>query len=848
MNKLVLLDSNSILNRAFYALPPLSAADGTPTNAVLGYVNILIKIIKEIQPTHIIAAFDVKAPTFRKKMYDDYKAQRKPMPEELAMQLPIIKKLLKLMKIQVVELPGFEADDIIGTLSKKCSDQTIIVTGDKDSLQLVSDSTTIWLTKRGVSEVIEYTPSRLLEDGLLPSQVIDLKSLMGDASDNIPGVSGVGEKTAMDLLSKYSTLDGVYEHLGELKGKLKERLEIDKDMAYLSFDLATINIDSPIDYVADDCILVYPFDGETAKYMEELNFKNILTKIDFSSASVPKAQEIEVESIKITSDKHFAILLDEHKGATEVAIYLDGTAARIAYSGECEYVLSRPIDFFDELNYDVVTDKIKEILEDCNIKKYIYDIKSLRYRLDGVKIVNAEDVCLIAYLLKAHVTYKGLADIANEYGAPSTHFAAALMILYKQLYPMLQQLECESLYRDLELPLVDVLFDMEKTGVKVDTALMKMLGEKYFTEITQLTKTIYGIAGEEFNINSPKQLGHILFDVLGLRHGKKNSKSGAFSTNVDTLELLKNEHEIITYILRYREISKLLSTYINGLEPLLDGNMRLHTIFKQMLTATGRLSSTEPNLQNIPVRKEEGRELRKMFVAGVGNKLVCADYSQIELRLLAHFSEDETLIDAFKHGADIHAFTAAKVYGIPQELVTADMRSRSKSVNFGIIYGISDFGLAQDIGCSPREAKMFIEQYFATYPRVKKYLESSVEFAKVNGFVRTLLGRVRFIPDIKSTNFNVRGFGERVAKNMPLQGSASDIIKVAMIKVSNAMSNRGLKAKMVLQVHDELIIDCPNNEVTQVSEILKQSMQLAATLRVPLIADVKVGDSWFETK
>ena len=852
MDKLVLLDSNSLLNRAFYALPPMSAVDGRPTNAVYGYVNMLLKIITEAKPTHIIATFDLKAPTFRKKMYSEYKAQRKPMPEELAAQLPIIKDVLASMNINIITLEGYEADDLIGTIAKKCPFETIIVTGDRDSLQLVSDTTKVWLTKKGITEIVEYDIARLAEDGLTPAGVIDLKSLMGDTADNIPGVAGVGEKTAKTLLQTYGDLDGVYAHIDEIKGKLQEKLITNKDMAYLSYQLATINVDSPVEINFDDCVVKDYMNKDSIACFKSLNFKTIVSRFGDSINDSTENNEKEenkqlanVETIQIEDFAQFNKLMQDLQKKSVITIYVDNDveifADNICYKiVSSQDLLGSGIDFYE------IADEINKLLQNDNIKIILFDAKTNFYQLRTEKASCYEDVALKVYLLDANRNYKKIEEVIQDYSVESGSISYSLYMLNEICDKKMQELGLVDLYKNIELPLINVLYDMERVGVKVDLNLLEELRESFFNIITDLTNKIISYNNNEpFNINSPKQLGEFLFVKLGLKHGKK-TKTG-FSTNVEVLQSLVGSHPVIEDILKYREINKLLSTYIDGLKPLIVGG-RVHTVFKQMVAATGRLSSTEPNLQNIPVRKAVGRELRKMFIASDGCKIVCADYSQIELRLMAHFSEDENLIKAFNDGLDVHKFTASRAFGVPFEMVSSDMRRRAKAINFGIIYGISSFGLSNDIGISPYEAKRFIDKYFEMYPKVKEYMDNNVIFAKENGYISTLSGRIRYIPEINVSNFQNRSFGERIAMNMPLQGSASDIIKMAMIDVAKKLEDGGFKAKLVLQVHDELLIDCPDDEVIKVERLLKESMENIVKLRVKLEVDVSVGNNWLEAK
>lgn len=837
MKKLALLDSNSLLNRAYYAIRPLSSPDGKPTNAVFGYLNMLLKLIADYKPTHIIATFDMRAPTFRKEMYADYKAGRKPMPEDLALQLPIIKEVLSALDIKIVEKEGFEADDLIGTLAKKCEYDTIVVTGDKDSLQLISDSTTVLLTKKGISEIVEYTPARLKEDGLTPSQIIDLKSLMGDASDNIPGVPGVGEKTAMTLIAEYGTLDNIYENIDKINGKLKDKLVENKELAYLSYRLATIDSDVDIEYIEDESVLQPVFKAKAEEILNNLGLKTIVSRLEFEGVEKKPTHE----SVDICKVSELNELINKVLESDNVAIY-DGQNYEIALDNSTNYLLKpRESLLIEGLEWSLIEETVQRILSRESLHKYVYDAKRLMRKFG--KFNNFDDISVKAYVSNSIGNNKNFKELAESKGYEEA--AASLFAINNDVEEIIVKYDMTALYNEIELPLVSVLFDMENSGFTVDINVLKELQTRFTDELNAITEEIYAVAGSrDFNINSTKQLGELLYGRLGLMHGKK-SKSGGFSTNIDALNAIQDAHPIVPLILKYREVSKLLSTYINGVLPLLKGD-KLHSILNQTVTATGRLSSTEPNLQNIPIRKAIGREIRKMFVASKGNVLISADYSQIELRLLAHLSGDGELIDAFVRGDDVHASTASKVFGVDIDMVTPDMRRRAKAVNFGIIYGISDYGLSEDIGCSVAEARRFIEKYFVTYPFVKKYLDSAVEFARMNGYQQTICGRIRFLPDIKSANYNVRSFNERVAMNMPMQGSASDIIKIAMINVVSALETRGLKAKLIMQVHDELIIDCPVDERDVVKQLLKESMENAAVLEVPLIVELGEGSTWYD--
>jgi DNA polymerase-1 len=784
-------------------------------------------------------------------MYDGYKATRKPMPHELASQLAPLKEILAAMNIPILEMDGYEADDIIGTLAKKYSAKTFIVTGDKDSLQLIDDTTTVLLTKKGISEIAYYDEPALKSEGLVPSQIIDLKSLMGDSSDNIPGVAGVGEKTAKDLLAKYSTLDGVYAHIDEIKGKLQEKLISGKEMAYLSYDLATINVNSPIEF--DDlekARLNATFSGEVKALLKKLELTKIIDRLNFDSSEasavaeifIPKSQDID--TLEGLSEVLSKIILNG-----KFAFSLSGRIT-ISVDDECFNIVIADNLLGEGINYGDFLDACKNVFENEKIVKTCFDYKNNLHVLDkdGITLRGVEnDTLLKAYLIDANRNYKSEQELFNAYNLPEGEESALIAYLDGILDREMQERGLVDLYKNVELPLVEVLFDMEKEGFRIDLDILNELNDKYSKELDSLIRQIIELAGKPFNVNSTKQLASVLFEDLGLKSGKK-TKTG-YSTNVEVLNSIKNQHPIIPLILRQREIAKLKSTYLDGMLPLIDSKHKIHTIFKQTVTATGRLSSTEPNLQNIPIRKAEGKQIRKMFIASEGNELVCADYSQIELRLMAQFSGDETMLHAFNNNVDIHATTASKVFGVPLEMVTADMRRQAKAVNFGIIYGISDFGLSEDLGIPVYKARDFIAGYFATYPKVKEYMEKCVEVAKEKGYVTTYLNRRREIPELKSSNYNLRNFGERVAMNMPLQGSASDIIKVAMLRVSKALKDGGFKAKLIMQVHDELIIDSPVEESEKVKKLLVESMENITTgFSLKLVADCSAGKSWLEAK
>lgn len=845
MSTLVLLDSNSLINRAFYALPPLTNRQGQQTGAIFGFVNMFLKLTDKYKPDYVVAAFDRKAPTFRKKMYEGYKATRKPMPEELASQLEPLKRLLRAMKVQIAELDGFEADDILGTLSKRSKCRTYIVTGDRDSLQLIDDKTTVLMTKKGISEIVEYDEARLKEDGFTPSQIIDLKSLMGDSSDNIPGVAGIGEGTATKLLAEYGTLDNVYAHIDETKGALNRKLTEGKESAYLSYRLATIDRDCPIETVPESQPFEYEFDKEVKDILLEFEFSKIADRLTYKDGGAP------VEAVKAETVGDEAALTAALEKIKKSGVFAFDVSSRIFIGGNgCSYEVVISDNLLGEgVDYNAFLRAIKSLVEDKEVRKLCFDAKTYMHLFEpyGIKIGgDCDDVMLKAYLCDSNRTFKSLSALATAYGENAEDGASALTSLDAVLDAEMKEKEQEELYRDLELPLVRVLYSMEQAGFKVNRKYLDELNAELTAEAERLAGEITELAGEAFNLNSTQQLARILFEKLGLKHGKK-TKTG-YSTNVEVLESLKNEHPIIPAILGYREIVKLKSTYLDGMLPLIDKNGRVHTVFKQAVTATGRLSSTEPNLQNIPVRKESGKRIRKMFVPADGNVLVCGDYSQIELRLMAHMSGDETMIEAFNEGADFHRSTAAKLFGVPADAVTQDMRRSAKAVNFGIIYGISDFGLSEDLGISVPQARRYMQNYFETYPKVKRFMEDCVAFAKSNGYVRTLRGRKRYIPELQSSVYATRAFGERVAMNMPLQGTASDIIKAAMIDVEDRLEKGGYKAKLIMQVHDELIVDCPKEEKDEVSALLKDCMQNVAKLDVPLIADVGSGDNWLDAK
>lgn len=846
MAKILLLDSNSLLNRAFFALPPLINSKGEVTNAVFGYLSMLAKLLKDTAPTHVAAVFDVHEKTFRHKMYEEYKAGRRAALPELISQFPLLKEVLRTMNISILEMGGYEADDIIGTIAKRFPVETIIVSGDKDVLQLVDDSTTVYHTRRGVTDLKYYDLKAMEEEGLTPAEVIEYKALAGDSSDNIPGAKGVGDKTAKQILNDYGTVENLYEHLEDFKGKLKENLVLSKENVFLSKKLATINTHVPIDCDLKDMELK-PFSSAVRTKLLELEMKNLVNRFVYEEGAPEPVQEKLIVVEETVDFDRVKEILKTVKPSDVIAVDT-GEPLRFTLNGTTEYIASKGNEtLFDFASGDGYSE-IYALLMRANATKLLFSAKSEMHKLaeSGAELCGRyEDLQLMAYLLNSGSVPQKTKDLAKKKGYEGENISVYLYFIYFKFLEEMKEKGVLKLYREVELPLVPVLYDMEKTGFRIDTEVLDALGTKYTDELKLLTAEIHKIAGEEFNINSPQQLGVILFDKFKLPHAKKTQRG--YSVSADVLEKLN--HPIVSLLLRYRQLQKLNSTYIDGMRQVMEKKTnRVHTVFRQALTTTGRLSSTEPNLQNIPVREAEGREIRKMFVPSVGNTLVTADYSQIELRLLAHFAGDETLVAAYKNAEDIHRETAAKLFCKPVELVTKDERAAAKTVNFSIIYGISNFGLSNRLNISQKETKEFIERYFATYPRVKEYMNENVAFAEKNGYGVTLLGRIRWFPELHSSNYAMREFGKRAAMNMPLQGTASDIIKVAMLKVYSALKKEGLKAKLILQVHDELIVDTPPEESERVAELLKSEMENAVELKVPLIAEVSLGKNWFEAK
>ena len=846
--KLVILDGNSIVNRAFYGIRQLSAPDGTPTNGVYGFLAILRKLIDAEKPDSLCVAFDLKAPTFRHKRYDGYKAQRKGMPEELAVQIPILKEVLDEMGILRLELEGYEADDLLGTVGKRCEASgwdCRIVTGDKDSFQLISDATHVCHVKSrmGQTETKEYTPELFREEyGFEPVRIIDLKALMGDSSDNIPGVPGVGEKTAMDLVQRYGTLQHIYDKLDELdiKEGVRKKLREGRESAELSYELATICTAVPIEFEPADALWHDNYKRGLYGLFKKLGFNKFIEKWRIE-ASQDTSGAAEISHMH-RSD---APTYDELSAAVKAAELIAVTAGENLDSleicdGKTVYTAhwSALGDDYDKLLRLVFSDGVKKVFH--NVKELMSRLLAEGLPLDGF----VYDTALAAYLLDATESDYDLHRVSMRYCGAELSGAEAIYRLKPVTEEKLKELQMDKLYYEIELPLCRVLAEMQDTGFMVDRMALSAFGDSLTGSIDALRNEIYKQAGGEFNINSPKQLGEVLFERLVLPAGKK-TKTG-WSTNADVLEKLRGKHPIIDMILDYRMLTKLKSTYADGLLKLIDPDGRIRTNFQMTVTATGRLSSTEPNLQNIPVRKELGAQIRKMFIASEGKVLVDADYSQIELRLLAHISGDEHMQAAFMSGEDIHRVTASQVFNTPLSEVTSLQRSRAKAVNFGIVYGISSWSLAQDIGVFPNEAKAYMDAYLEKYSGVREYMKNIVEKAKAEGYVKTLYNRRRALPELKSSNFNTRSFGERVALNMPIQGTAADIIKLAMVNVYNRLKAEGLESKLILQVHDELICECPEHEAQRVAELLSEEMSGAAKLSVPLTVDAKIGHSWAE--
>jgi len=847
--KLMILDGNSIVNRAFFGVRMLNAPDGTPTNGIYGFISILQRLLNEQKPDAVCVAFDVHAPTFRHKMYADYKGKRKPMPEDLVVQMPILKEVLESMKIRYYECEGWEADDILGTVGKKCEQSDwdcVIVTGDKDSFQLITDTTHVFHVKssKGQTVTTEYSPQVFEEEyGFSPIHIIDLKALMGDSSDNIPGVPGVGEKTASALIQQYGNIRDIYEGIDtlDIKDSVRNKLIAGRESAEMSYELATIRTDAPIEFDPSENLWALTPSSEMYEIFHRLGFSKFIEKWGLES------EKEEVKSVDL-------LPVNDTVGPEELVKLKES----IAEADYISVIVKEDLDSVElcdgkqiyHISWSAGGEEYNPFLQklfSSDVKKVGAGIKDLMRLLIEENIEYGGfifDVELAGYLLQSTDSEYTTERLTMRYCDREMSGAQGIYELYKPMDEQLRELGMRKLMYDIELPLCSVLAQMEHAGFLVDRKALSEYGENMVGAIEQLQQQIWGYAGHEFNINSPKQLGEVLFEELYLPSGKK-TKTG-WSTNADVLEKLRGKHPIIQDVLDYRMLTKLKSTYADGLLKVIEEDGRIHTRFQMTVTATGRLSSTEPNLQNIPVRKELGSQIRKMFVAPKGMVLVDADYSQIELRLLAHIANDEAMKEAFKSGMDFHRVTAAKVFNIPVEEVTSLQRSQAKAVNFGIVYGISAWSLANDIGVSTAEAKAYMDAYYERYSGVKNYMTEIVEKAKEKGYVETLYGRRRYIPELKSSNYNMRSFGERVALNMPIQGTAADIIKLAMVNVNDRIGKEGLQARLILQVHDELIVECPEEEEAEVTRILQEEMENVVHLSVPLIVDAKSGKTWAE--
>lgn len=893
-DKIVLVDGNSIINRAFYGVPDLTNSEGIHTNAIYGFINIMLKILEEEQAEYLTVAFDVKHPTFRHIKYPEYKGTRKGMPDELREQVPLLKEVLHAMGIRTVEKAGYEADDILGTIATRCSEQGMdvsLVSGDRDLLQLASDKILIRIpkTKRGGTEIENYNTADVIDKyQVKPEQIIDLKGLMGDASDNIPGVPGIGEKTAAKILTAFETVENAYAHIDEvMPNKAREALREHYDLAVLSKELATIKVDCELDYSLEEAKMPSLFTPEAFSLFKRFEFKSLLNRFEGDMSRNDKIEEkfVEVTS-KEEADEIFQTIaeLNEAKNLKELATdgistdrvglmlaSIEGNLVGVAltYSEKKSYYLS----VNEEISAEYIIGQLNTIIGK-NIMLSVVSLKEMLSYVQASSESKIYDMGLASYIMNPLKDTYHYDDIARDYlgiTVPSReelfgkvkekeifenqkeiyrnficyHSYIAYLALEK-LSTQLYEIESLDLFVDIEMPLIYTLYDMESRGIRVNKEALKEYGDQLEVRIKELEKNIYEHAGEEFNINSPKQLGVILFEKLHMPFAKK-TKTG-YSTSADVLEKLRSEDPIIDEILEYRQLTKLKSTYADGLATYIADDNRIHGKFNQTITATGRISSTEPNLQNIPIRMELGRQIRKVFIPEDGYVFLDADYSQIELRVLAHMSDDERLIDAYKQEQDIHKITASQVFHTPLDEVTSAQRRDAKAVNFGIVYGISSFGLGQDLNITKKEADMYIKKYFETYPKVKGFLDNLVEEGKKNGYVTSLFNRRRPIPELNSSNFMQRSFGERVAMNSPIQGTAADIIKIAMIRTNQKLKDLNLKSRLLLQIHDELLIETHKDEIEQVATILKDEMQGAATLHVPLEVEVKQGNNWYEAK
>ena len=875
MSKFVLIDGHSILNRAFYGVPIFTNSEGLHTNAVFGFLNIMFKIIDSKQPDYMAVAFDVHQPTFRHEMFKDYKGTRKPMMEELREQVPVIKELLQKMNITTVELPGYEADDVIGTLSKKgekAGMEVDVISGDRDLLQLASDHITICIpkTKKGQTTVEEYNTEGVRKlYKVTPTEFIDVKALMGDSSDNIPGVPGIGEKGATAIISQFGSIENAYDHADEISNtRNRNALLNNYEMAQMSKTLATINIQSPVEVTPEQCKLEDIYTEDALEMIKRLEFKSMIQRF----GSVTSTNDCEGGFKYINNPFDADPIFEQAKNADNVGIFIyrnkDNFGVSLCFNNDNVYYIGKE-GFVTE---DYIIEKVRDLVN-AKAKLTILNIKENNDILENDDAESIFDISIAAYLLNPLQNTYDYDDIAREYlgmnvpafdeifpktkksETPSDEIPENILkyacynayVAYKAkdaLTEKLKETEMLDIYNNVEIPLTYALYDMEQAGIMVAGDKLKEYGERLKTGIDALEKDIFAEAGHEFNINSPKQLGEILFGEMQLPGGKK-TKTG-YSTSASVLEKLEPDYPFVSKILEYRQLTKLKSTYADGLAVYIGEDNRIHGKFNQTITATGRISSTEPNLQNIPVRMPLGREIRKVFIPKEGCVFIDADYSQIELRILAHMSDDKNLIDAYNHSKDIHAATASLVFHVPLEEVTKEQRSNAKAVKFGIVYGISSFGLSNDLSISRKEAEQYIKDYFISYPGIKNYLDNSVKEAKEKGYSVTMFGRRRPIPELTSGNFMQRQFGERVAMNSPIQGSAADIMKIAMINVAKELKEKDLKSKIVLQVHDELLIEAYENEVEQVKDILKRNMEQAAHLNVPLDVDVQVGNNWDE--
>ena len=832
MDRLLLVDGNSIANRAFYALPFLSNHEGKPSGAVFGFANILLKLLQNEKPSHVVVAFDHARKTFRNDLYADYKMQRKPTPPELKEQFPLIKQMLEALNITYFEFPGIEADDIIGTISKKFNGEKFILSGDKDLLQLIDEDTTVWLTKKGVSEIDKVDEARLNEMfGLKPYQIIELKALMGDTSDNIPGVKGVGEKTALDLLYKYGDLANVYANIDSITGKLKDKLIQDKEMAFISKELATINRGCDVEVDFEKCKIKMPFSEEAYQFFKEMDFSSLLKNnalYDLEKISKNKTK-IEIKTL----NKEILNSISNNQGS--VFCY-DLANIKFLFNGTIYFLEKNFSMFEDELKFEEVCQSLKGVFEDEKILKITRSAKNDMHLLNklGISLNNFFDLNIAEYMINAGSKTANYQFELNEYEARKEFLEKAI-----------KENGLTFIFENIEKPLVKLLFEMELNGFKINEERLDEIGDEFYKKQKVLEESIFLQAGEVFNINSPKQVAHILFEKLGIE-AYNNKKQSTKETVLEELRYI----QIVDDILVYRKYAKLINTYIEVYKNLCQtsGNI-IHTTFNQTLTSTGRLSSSEPNLQNIPTRDDEGKTLRKIFISKFeGGQILSADYNQIELRLLADMSGEEELINAYKRGDDIHSITASQIFNLPLSQITPAHRRDAKAVNFGIIYGISDYGLSQNIKSTRAKARDYIDSYFARYPRVKEFMNSNVAQATKNGYAVTKFGRIRRIPELSSGKYTTRTFGQRVAMNMPLQGTASDIIKLAMLKVANSLKEKNLKSQLILQIHDELIIDVYPGELNVVKDIIVKDMENIANLQVPLKVSVGEGENLFDCK